>query len=152
MTKEEKLDVVLGYYKKDWELKNDSVKTAMHFIEFTSHFKPNEREFYEKHLLGECMLYPTGNKEYCLTHKGYFFEGFVNEKNRKEAELANLLNRNARAEQNEIKLVRWSRRATIAGYSAAAIAFLYLCWDIYKYYNQFHGGGETVIKQICIFL
>lgn len=82
------------------------------------------------------IVYEQINGFHPITSKGFFFEGYVNQNNRKNAELINLVNRNARAEQNEINLVRWSRRATIAGYSAAAVALSYLIWDMWKYFHD----------------
>lgn len=151
MSKEEKLDLLLNYYRKEWEERKE-IARAGDFIVLTHQFKQGERIFYEKFLLGDCMIYPCGKNEYVLTSKGYFFDGYVVTKNRQEELDKQVKARNAQIIKNETSLIVWTRRVTLATWTAAILVALSLCWDVWKYYNpHFSESGGTIVRQIGIF-
>lgn len=148
MTKEEKLDTILDYYKKEHDEKN-SINTAGMLKSLTDNIPHDERYFYELFLESEGMIKKI-DKEYRIDYKGYFFEGYVNEMNRlnsisvREAAENEILIRNARI------VAEWTPKAAKFAKWAAVAAFLLFLMEIVKYFFPREANGNT-IEQIGIF-
>lgn len=154
MTSDEKLDYLLELFRKP----NRVIYKSM-WITILNTISPNEPNFenqkfmyslFIKKLEADGMIIRNDKKEYNITFKGYFFDGYVFHQLADKALLDKRDLETRTSLRNETLVAVWTIRATWAAGIAAAIVLMALCWDVWKYYHPMPSDG-TNLKQIGIF-